>query len=118
MKNKNGPFEHQEVKGLRALENMEDVQQEQHLTGTSVELQESQKAIVQPNPLTMHIQTPMKDDKVSNRPLAEVIDMEVDGQSSSKRTKIVSQGKYIIDLEESINKNGQVGPVIIENQVE
>ena len=60
----------------------------------------------------------MKVDKVSKRPLEDVIDLEVDGRPSSKRTKIDSQGKYIIDLEESINQNGQVGLVIIENQVE
>ena len=53
LKNKNGPFEHQEVEGLRALANLEDVQQEQHVTGTNVELQETQGAIIQPNPLTM-----------------------------------------------------------------
>ena len=64
----------------------------------------------------MEIQTPMKNDKVRKRPLAKMTNMEVDGQSSSKRTKIDSQGKYIIDLEESMNRSGQVGPVIIKNE--
>lgn len=49
----------------------------------------------------------------------ETVDMGLEGHTSSKRIKIVSQGKHIIDLEEeSINQSGQVGPIIIENEGE
>lgn len=58
LKNKNGPFEHQEIEGLRALANLEDVQQDQQLTATSGKMQESQGATRQTNPLTMQIETP------------------------------------------------------------
>lgn len=66
---------------------MEYVPLEQHQIGTGSELQESQGTIVFPNPLTMHIPTPMKNDKASKRPLTEVTDIEVDGQLTSKITK-------------------------------
>ena len=56
----------------------------------------------------MHIPTPMKNDKASKRTLIEATDMEVDGQSISKITKISSHGKDIIEVKEKfINHNDQ-----------
>jgi hypothetical protein len=54
----------------------------------------------------MNIKTLVMNDKVNKRSLAEVDDMEVDKQSSSKRTKTATQDKYIIAMEdkESINQ--------------
>ena len=45
MKNKNGPFEHQEVEGMSELVNLEYVPLEQQQTGTGGELQESKETI-------------------------------------------------------------------------
>lgn len=61
----------------------------------------------------------MKKNSGNKRTHVEITNMELEVQSSSKRTKIDSQEKNIIDLEEeSINQSGQVGPIIIENEVE
>ena len=70
LKNKSGPFEHQEVKGLRALENLENVEEDLQMTDASNRVQESQGVTVQINPLTMNIQTPAKNDNVNKRSLA------------------------------------------------
>ena len=99
MKNKNGPFEHREVEGLRALANLENVQEDLQMLDVSNRVHEYQGVAVKINPLTMNIQTLVKNDNVNKRSLAEVIDMEVDEQSSSKRTKASAQDKYIIILE-------------------
>ena len=39
LKNKNSPFEHQEIEVIRALENRENVRQDQQLTSTSGKVQ-------------------------------------------------------------------------------
>lgn len=67
----------------------------------------------------MHITTQMKNDNTSKRLLTEEIDMEVDGQSTSKRAKTASQGNDIIEVDkEYINQNDQNKPVYIENEAE
>ena len=48
----------------------------------------------------MNIQTPAKNDNVKKRPFSEIVDMEVDEQSSRKKTKSTIQDKVIVDIEE------------------
>ena len=66
----------------------------------------------------MNIQTLAKYDNVNKRPFSEIVDMEVDEHSSSKRTKSTTTDKMIADIEEedSINKGGHA--VIIQEEQE
>lgn len=106
MKNKSGPFEHKEVEGFIALADLENVPEGLQMTDASNKVHESQGVTVQINTLTMNIQTLVKNDHAKKRSIVEMVNMEVDEQSSSKRTKTSAQDKDIVVLEEeeSINK--------------
>ena len=77
LKNKIGPFEHQEIEGLSALANLEYFPLEQQQTGTDGELHDSQGTTILPSHLAMHVQIPMKNDKYNKRTLTEATDMEI-----------------------------------------
>ena len=70
------------------------------------------------NHIVLTIQTPSKNDNVNKRPFLEVVDMEVDEKSSSKRTKTIAKDKVIVELEEeeSINQGGHAVIVHEEEQ--
>lgn len=87
------------------------------MTDASDGVEEYQGSIMQIDPLIMNIQTPAKNDNVNKRSIEEVVDMEVDEQSSSNRIKTNTRDKDIIILEEeeSINQGKKGGYAIVEN---
>ena len=79
-----GTFENQEVKGLAALANAEDVINEKYIADVRSRALESHGTI---NPQELDIQTPMKKDKGNNRSLDEATRMEVDTTIQVKELK-------------------------------
>ena len=77
----------------------------------SDKVKKSQAGIVHINPIAL-----TKNDNVNMRPFLEVVDIEVDEQSSSKRTKTTAKDKVIVDLEveESINQGGHA--IIVQEE--
>lgn len=115
-KNKNTPYDHLEVEGLKAIASLENAEEAQQMIDISDEVENSQDGTMHINPITLVIQTLAKNDNVNKRPSLEVVDMDVDEQSSSKRTKTTTNYKVIVDLEEeeSTNQGGNV--VIVQEE--
>ena len=77
-------FEHQEIKGFAALENVEVVINEDYIADESSRASGSEGT---KNLQGLNIETPMKKDKGNKRSHDEVARMEVDTTTSSKRIK-------------------------------
>ena len=71
------------------------------------------------DPFTIGIQTPAKNDVVNKRPHEEVVEVQEEGQSCTKKARVSTKDKEIVNLEEedSINQENQKGS-IIQNEEE
>ena len=104
--NRCGTFEHQEIKGLVALENAKGVINKDCIADENRKASKSEGVVKQNNIQRLDIQTPMQKDKGNNRSHDETIEMEIDATPSSKRDKGIAKDQEVLylDLEESINQ--------------